>query len=86
MPKRQFALALGKLLAFSLAEGPQIITISAARMTAMQEKQLQSIPYPMRKFVKVAVLAAMAAGSLISVSCCAKDTPAPKHVYVKPSK
>ena len=55
MPKRRFALAAGKLLVFSLAEGLRIITILPARMTGMQEKQLQSIPYPMMKFVKMYV-------------------------------
>ncbi|MEI7911906.1 MAG: hypothetical protein WCK77_19930 [Verrucomicrobiota bacterium] len=39
------------------------------------------------KFVKVAVLAAVAAGSFYAVSCCPKDaTASPKPVYVKPTK
>jgi len=38
------------------------------------------------KFVKVAVLAAVAAGSVFAVSCCPNSAPAPKPVYVKPSK
>ncbi|MEI6604729.1 MAG: hypothetical protein WCP35_05430 [Verrucomicrobiota bacterium] len=39
------------------------------------------------KFVKIAVLAAMAAGSVCAVSSCTKDAPAPsKHVYVNPTK
>jgi len=39
------------------------------------------------KFVKVAVLAAVAAGSFCAVCCCPKDAPAQsKPVYVKPTK
>ena len=39
------------------------------------------------KFVKVAVLAALAAGSFFAVSCCPNAAPAPtKHAYVTPTK
>ncbi len=41
----------------------------------------------MMKFVKVAVLAVVAGGSVFAVSCCPNAAPAaPKHVYVAPTK
>lgn len=73
-----------KLLAFSLAEGRRITTIAPPRVTGMRGQPSQSTSHPIMKFVKVAVLAALAAGSVFAVSCCPNAAPA-KSTYVAPT-